>query len=110
MTGEPAIEYEVVERKGDHVLVRLTGELSGRVWTDRIRKVLDEHFVDDGVKRIRLDISPVTFMDSYGVATLVALGKESREKGKRLFIEGATGQAREKLLVTGLLHLFQEGS
>jgi anti-anti-sigma factor len=109
MTGEPRIEYEVVERKGDHVLVRLRGELSGRVWTDRIGEALDEHFVDDGVKRIRLDISPVTFMDSYGIATLVALAKESRAKGKRLFIEGATGQAREKLVVSGLLTYFQEG-
>ena len=75
----------------------------------RSAQALEDHFVDDGVKRIRLDLAPVSFMDNYGVATLVALHRESKEQGKRLIIEHASGQVRDKLTVTGVIQILQEG-
>ncbi len=48
-------------------------------------------------------------MDNYGVATLVALHRESKEQGKRLIIEHASGQVRDKLTVTGVIQILQEG-
>lgn len=104
------IELETVERAEDRVLLRLRGELAGRVWTERIRAALEEHYLDDGVTEIRLDLSSVTFLDNYGVATLVALLRESRERGKRFGIEGAGGQVREKLQVTGVLRILRNGT
>ena len=101
------IEYKVLERGGDYVLLQLRGELAGQLWTESLRRALEEHFVDDGVRRIRLDLSPVSFLDNYGVATLVALQKLSRERGKDFAIEGSDGQAYEKLRVTGVLQILQ---
>src|SRR6266498_3315536 len=103
------LTYEVIEREDDFVVLQLRGDLSGRVWTEQIRRSLEEHYVDDGVKRIRIDISPVSFVDNYGVATLVALQGHSRERGKQFFLEGAQGQPREKLKVTGVLRILEQG-
>jgi anti-anti-sigma factor len=107
MSAGPA--YEVIEREDDFVVLQVRGELSGRVWTDQLKRSLEEHYVDDGVKRIRVDISPVSFVDNYGVATLVALQGHSRERGKQFFLEGAQGQPREKLEVTGVLRILEQG-
>ena len=103
------LDYETVEREGDSVLLRVRGELAGRLWTERLQESLEDHYVDDGVKLIRLDLSGVSFLDNYGVATLVALHRESRERGKRFMVEGPRPQAEEKLRVTGVLGMLREG-
>jgi len=103
------VDYLVLERAGDFVILQLRGELAGQLWTDHLKRALEEHYVDDGVRRIRLDVSPVTFLDNFGVATLVALRRESRERGKEFFIEGPNGQVREKLSVTGVLTMLEGG-
>jgi anti-anti-sigma factor len=99
----------MVERQGEHALLRLEGDLSGRLWTDMIREHLEDHYVDDGVRLIQLDVAPVGFIDNYGVATLIALYKESRDRGKRFSVVGAQGQVQEKLRTTGVLKML-EGS
>ena len=96
------IECQIKERKEDYVALQLRGELANQFWTDSLRCALQDHFVDAGVKFIRIDLSGVSFLDNYGIATLVALQRESRERGKELTVEGPTGQAREKLRVTGV--------
>ena len=101
--------FEVIERDGDQVVLRLRGDLSATLRTAKIKQSLEEHFVDDGVQQIRVDLSTVTFMDSFGVATLVGLMKESQGRGKRFVVEGATGQVREKLRVTGVLGILGQG-
>ena len=68
----------MIEREGDHVVLRIRGDLSARLMTDVLRESLEEHYVDDGVHLIRLNISGVRFVDSYGVATLVGLMRASR--------------------------------
>jgi anti-anti-sigma factor len=104
------VQYRIAARTEDAVLLQLSGELAHHFRTEQLRRALEDHFVDDGVKVIRVDLSPVTFMDSYGVATLVALLKESQERGKKLLIEGAQGQVLEKLGVTGVLKVLQKGA
>jgi anti-anti-sigma regulatory factor len=64
---------------------------------------LEEHFVDDGVRTIRLDLSGVTRIDLEGAAALAFLAAEAVKERKVLIVEGATGQVRSKLEETGLL-------
>lgn len=101
------VGFELVERGQDHVLLRLKGELSGQYWTGALAETLEEHFVDDGVMIIRVDLSPVTFLDNFGVATLVELHRRSRERGKRFLVQNPMGQVREKLEVTGVAKVLQ---
>ena len=108
MASRPLSVHEA-DRQGDHVILRLEGELAGQFWTEVIQDYLEDHYVDDGVKRIRIDLSSVSFIDSYGVATLIALYKESRQKKKHFSVEGAQGQVLEKLKTTGVRSVLEEG-
>lgn len=104
------VQFRIAATTGDSVLLQLSGELAHHFRTEQLRRALESHFVDDGVKVIRVDLSPVTFIDSFGVATLVSLLKESQERGKKLVVEGAQGQVQEKLGVTGVLKVLQKGA
>jgi anti-anti-sigma factor len=103
------VNYRIVDREEDYVVLQIEGELAGEYWTDVIGDALEEHFVDDGVKAIRVDLSGVTFMDNFGVATLVGLHRRSRERGKRFLVQNPQGQVRDKLLVTGVAKVLEAG-
>ena len=94
--------------KSDGVgVVELAGDLTQGAPTDSLGEWIEEHFVDDGVRTIRLDLSEVEHIDLEGVATLGLLAAESVKRGKVLLIDGATGQVRAKLDETGLLPYIQ---
>lgn len=97
------LEYDVVERGTQQVVLQLRGELAGEQWIYQLRRSLEDHFVDDGVREIYVDLGALTFLDSEGVAVLVSLQRESERRGKNLWVQGVEGQVAEKLRVTGLL-------
>jgi len=99
----------VIEREDDYVVVGLDGEFAGERLTENVRETLQEHYVDDGVRRIRVDLHDVLFIDLEGVAALLSLRRESQERGKWFTVERAQGQVREKLGVTGVLKLLERG-
>jgi anti-anti-sigma factor len=101
------VDYGIADRTEDFVVVRLRGELAGEYWTDVIGDALEDHYVDDGVRVIRVDLSEVTFMDNFGVATLVGLHRRSMDRGKRFVVQNPRGQVRDKLQVTGLAKVLQ---
>ena len=102
------LEYTVALKTSEVVGLELRGELAGPTWTKTLKRSLEEHYVDDGVRHIRVDLGPLRFIDSSGVVTLIALHTESRSRNKHFTVEGATGQVRDKLRVTGMLS-FLEG-
>ena len=100
--GDPPLDFRVEQRGGEHVLVGLSGQLTGHGWTDKLRRFLEERYVDDGVRRIHLDLANVTAVDEEGLATLKALQRESEERQKQLLLEGTQGELQEMLLSEGL--------
>ena len=104
------LEYDILDTTGDEVVLQLRGELSGGREADHLRRSLDAYREDQGVRRIRVDVAALRFLDSTGVAILLQLRKEASERGKRFTVEGANGQVREKLSVTGLLDVLQAGN
>jgi anti-anti-sigma regulatory factor len=68
-----------------------------------IKDSIETHYIDDGVKEIRVDLSDLKEISLEGIAVLIALWKESAARGKRLVAQGARGQVREKLQITGTL-------
>jgi anti-anti-sigma regulatory factor len=99
------IEYEVADKSGEYVVLRLRGELLGDLPVRRLHDALEEHYVDDGVRLIRVDLSKVDRVSLEGVAVLVDLWRESRRRGKQFKAERAQGGVREKLATTGVLRL-----
>jgi anti-anti-sigma factor len=104
------IEYEVVERAGDYVVLQLRGELVADVAAEDVRHALEQHYVDDGVRVIRVDLQPVTYITMEGIQVLLALWRESRNRGKRFQTEGATGQVSHRLRVAGVSKLLDPDS
>jgi anti-anti-sigma regulatory factor len=99
------IDFEVAEKSSDYVVLRLRGELLGDVPVRRLHDILEDHYVDDGVALIRVDLSEVERISLEGVAVLVDLWRESQRRGKRFQAENARGVVREKLATTGVLRL-----
>lgn len=99
------IEYEVAEQRGEHVVLHLRGELLGDLPVRRLHDALEAHYVDDGVRLIKVNLSEVDRISLEGVAVLVDLWRESRRRGKLFEVEQAQGGVREKLATTGVLRL-----
>jgi anti-anti-sigma regulatory factor len=88
-------------------VVELAGELTQEAPTDNLEEWLEEHFVDDGVRTVRVDLSEVTRIDLEGVAALGLLAAEAVARDKVFLIDGPSGQVRDKLVETGLLPYLQ---
>jgi anti-anti-sigma factor len=99
------VRYEVSEKQGDRVTLRVHGRMADDDVPDEqaLKQSLETHYVDDGVKEIRLDLSDLEEINLEGIAVLIILWKESSARGKRFVVEGARGQVRDKLEITGTL-------
>jgi anti-anti-sigma factor len=97
------VEYEVSEKQGGRVTLHLRGRLDGERTVEEFRESLETHYVDDGVKEIRVQLSDLEEISLEGVAVLIELWRESMARGKRFIGEGARGQVRDKLEITGTL-------
>ena len=91
------IDYEVSDRERDYACLVLRGDFVGDVSAERLKRELERHYVDDGVRTIKVSLGEVRTLSLDGVAILVELWRESRERGKAFIVEDATGQVREKL-------------
>lgn len=62
--------------------------------------------LEDGTKRLILDISGVTYMDSSGLGMLVGVLKRLRESEGELAIAGAAPGVKRLFEITGLEQIF----
>jgi anti-anti-sigma factor len=103
------LSFRVVRQDAGDVVVELEGEFARHDWTLRLKDFLERHYIADGVRRIRLDLTNVSALDLEALATLVVLWKEASRNGKALLVEGLHGQPLEKARQTGLLDLLTHG-
>ena len=101
--GSHVVEFEVSARERDYVTLLLRGQMGGDRTVEEFKESLEEHYIDDGVKEIRVNLTELDEISLEGIAVLLQLWKESTARGKRFVAEGASGQVREKLLITGTL-------
>ncbi len=94
-----------VSSSGRVITVVAVGEIDFRNTTavgETLREVLTA-----GVGEVRIDLSQVPFMDSTGMATLVAAYLGGRRNGVPVVISAVHPYLREKLQITGILPLFE---
>jgi anti-anti-sigma factor len=103
------VEYEVSEKQDDRVTLHLRGRLDDERTVEEFKEALETHYVDDGVKEIRVELSDLKEISLEGVAVLITLWRESARRGKRFIAEGARGQVRDKLEITGTLRTLETG-
>src|SRR5437867_3692998 len=101
------LRYEVRQRAGDLVVLALVGEMIGDFPIDRLHDALKDHYVDDGVRRINVDLGDVSFTTLEGIGMLVQLWRESQRRGKEFRVQRPQQQVAAKLQETGLLKLLE---
>jgi anti-sigma B factor antagonist len=72
-----------------------------------IRKALLRELRENRTPRVILNLKEVGYIDSSGIASLVEGLKASREVGSRLILFGLSPIAREVLVLTKLIGLFE---
>jgi len=102
-TDEPDLAIHT-RREGDAAVVSLEGEVT--VFTspalrERLRAVLDE-----GPRRVVMDLSGVGYVDSSGVATLVEALREIREQQGEMVLACVADRVRGVLEIARLDTLF----
>jgi len=84
--------------------LRVSGELdlaTGDTLRDELKRAEESE-----AKRIRLDLSALTFIDSDGLAILLEAHRRSATDGRRLTVlPGDDGQVRKMLELTGLIEV-----
>jgi len=95
-----------VRKSGDIVILDLNGKLSAGLGDQILRDTLDELFAE-GWKKLLLNLSEVSFMDSAGVGELVAGLKTARKLGARLKLLNASERVHSTLFISKLLPIFE---
>lgn len=90
--------------QGTWTVVRVAGELDMHTSPQIREEVLTR--ATDGDRRIALDLTEVSFMDSSSLGVLVMCLKRLREQGGRLVLVGVQGSPMKVLVLTGLDRVF----
>ena len=101
----PSFGYTVA-RDGHEATVLASGEID-LASSPELRRQL-QALLDDGVRRISLDLGGVTFIDSSGLGVLVGVLKRVNDDGDDggLEIRGLNGPVRKVFEITGLHEIF----
>lgn len=82
--------------------MRLHGELD-LATVDELATVLDECIAHPTCRRVVVDLSEVTFIDSVTIGALVLAYNKAANTGHALSVTGATGQVHRILELAGVL-------
>ena len=89
-----------VRREGDGAVLHAVGELD----LDSAPGLLAEvtGLLDDGARRLVLDLAELTFIDSSGLGTLVGCWRRTQQAGGELSLANAGDDVALTLRITGL--------
>jgi anti-sigma B factor antagonist len=99
------MHVEVRERSGV-VIVDLKGKLTSGLGDQILRESIDE-LLAEGKKKILLNLSEVSFVDSAGVGELVAGLRTAKRFGAALKLLNATERVQGTLYMARLLPIFE---
>ncbi len=95
-----------VRKSGDVVIADLSGRLVAGVGDEILREVVNE-LLAEGWKKILLNLSQVTTVDSAGVGELVASLKVTQRLGGALKLLNLNERVKTSLHLSSLLPLFE---
>ena len=97
--------------KGDTVTVYLDGELDHHT-AKGVRAELEALIESPRVKRLVLDLSGLTFMDSSGIGLVMGRYRLMQLAGGRLSVTGASERIQKIMRLAGLdrLHILEEAA
>lgn len=106
MDRPPGLDVTVETADSPALRVRLAGELD-LVSSVRLDAILRRVIADMRGRRVTLDLTDLTFMDSTGLRALWSLRQEVQEHGGTLMLESPSPAVMRVLLTTKLDKVFQ---
>ena len=91
----------MTERNRDQLTVYLQGEID-HCCAGRLRKEIEKNLEEKEIKRLMLDFSHVSFMDSSGIGMLIGRYKTMADRGGRVFARGMQPTVRRLFHMAGL--------
>jgi anti-sigma B factor antagonist len=95
-----------LRKSGDVVVADLSGKLTAGLGDKILRDTIDA-LLQDGWRKILVNLSEVTFMDSAGVGELVAGLRTARNVGASLRLLNANERVHSTLYIARLLPIFE---
>ncbi len=91
-------------RKADLLQIKLKGELDESCG-DYARAALDGLIDGDGIRRIVIDMSELSFMDSTGIGVLIGRYKRLKPRGIPIYISAPTKAVDRVLGLSGIYEI-----
>src|SRR5260221_10016430 len=95
-----------IRKKGDVVIVDLKGKLTAGLGDQIFRETMDELLAEDR-KKILLNLSEVSFLDSAGVGELVAGLRTAQRFGAQVKLLSLSDRVKNTLYMSRLLPILQ---
>jgi anti-anti-sigma factor len=95
-----------IRKTGDVVIADLSGKLTAGLGDQILRDTFDE-LLAEGWKKILLNLSGVSFMDSAGVGELVAGLRTAQRLGAAVKLLNASPRVQSTLYIARLLPIFE---
>lgn len=95
-----------IRKTGDVVVADLEGKLTAGLGDRILRETIDT-LLGDGWRKILINLSAVSFMDSAGVGELVAGLRTARNLGASLRLLNANERVHSTLYISRLLPVFE---
>ncbi len=93
-----------IEKKDDMVICRVTGEVTFSTSPDLRKRLIDA--VDQGAKKVIINLKNVGYIDSSGMATLVELLQKVKSAGGDLRLAETSEKIKEILDMVRLKDIF----
>ncbi len=89
------------ERKKGTLIAYVTGELD-HCSAASVRRELDQMISDPGIRRLVLDVSEMTFMDSSGIGVILGRYRAMAQRGGRVAVRGMNPHVEKIFLLSGM--------
>lgn len=94
--------------KGDELIVKISGELDCHTAApvrERLDALIDQN---PNIKRLRFDVSGLTFMDSSGIGVVIGRYKRMAGRGGTVCVKGADKRVDRIFEMSGLYQIIKK--
>lgn len=91
-------------KKAQELHVKLCGELDDKSGSF-VRTRLDSLIEDDGIDKLYIDMSELSFMDSTGIGVLIGRYKQLKNRGIPIYLQSPTPTVDRVLGLSGLYNI-----
>ncbi|MBQ8618628.1 MAG: STAS domain-containing protein [Clostridia bacterium] len=97
----------ITERNDDQLIVYLSGDMD-HCCAQKLREEIEIHLRDQSIRKLIMDFSRVSFMDSSGIGMLIGRYKTMADRGGLVFARGMQPSVKRLFRMAGLHRIIAE--